>query len=55
MKKTANRKSATQHAAPTEPGIFMKTMMAAISVVSRVNTGLIGLRAGLDVGQNKNL
>ena len=46
IKKTAYGKSVTQHTAPTEPGIFIKTMTADISVVSRANTGSIGLGRG---------
>ena len=55
IKETADRKSVTQNTAPTQPGIFIETMMADISVVNRTNTGLIGLAGVLVVGQNKIL
>lgn len=55
MKETAKRKSVTQNIVPTQPGIFIETMMADFSVVNRTNTGIIRLRGVLVVGQKKIL
>jgi hypothetical protein len=50
---TADRKSVVNHIAPMQPGVFLKTMVADISVVRGESGRIIGLgkRLGLGVRQ----